>query len=85
MGKMTRGVQALERGGVAYTLHPYDMVDEGDSYGAAVAGALGVPMERLFKTLLATVDSMPVVAIVPVSGRLGMKELARGRAARGPR
>ncbi|HVR32739.1 MAG TPA: Cys-tRNA(Pro) deacylase [Acidimicrobiia bacterium] len=77
MGKMTRGVQILQSRGVAYTLHPYRVVDEGESYGAAVAGALGVPLERLFKTLLAAVDSKPVVAIVPVSGRLGMKELAR--------
>lgn len=77
MGKMTRGVQVLAGRGVAYTLHPYNVVEDGESYGAAVAGALGVPMERLFKTLLAAVDSKPVVAIVPVSGRLGMKELAR--------
>lgn len=77
MAKMTRGVQVLERAGVNFTLHPYTLSEGGDSYGEAVADALGVPSERLFKTLLATVDGTPVVAIVPVSGRLGMKALAR--------
>lgn len=77
MAKMTRGVQALERAGVDFALHSYTLDDEGDSYGEAVAATLGVPAERLFKTLLASVDSRPVVAIVPVSGRLGLKALAR--------
>ena len=74
---MTRGVLVLERAGVAFTLHPYTLAEEADSYGEAVADALGVPSEQLFKTLLAAVDGNPVVAIVPVSGRLGLKALAR--------
>ncbi|MEX2655369.1 MAG: Cys-tRNA(Pro) deacylase [Acidimicrobiia bacterium] len=82
MAKMTRGVQALEQAGVAFTLHPYTLAEEADNYGEAVAAALGVPSERLFKTLLAAVDGTPVVAIVPVSGRLGMKALARAAGAK---
>lgn len=74
---MTRGVQALERKGVDFQLHSYSLEDEGDSYGEAVARTLGVSPGRLFKTLLAAVDGDPVVAIVPVSGRLGLKPLAR--------
>jgi Cys-tRNA(Pro)/Cys-tRNA(Cys) deacylase len=74
---MTRGVQMLEKAGVAYSLHTYSTDVEGDSYGQAVARALGVGPGRLFKTLLAAVDGLPVVGIVPVSGRLGMKALAR--------
>ena len=78
---MTRGVQALDRAGISFTLHPYAIDDSADSYGEAVAAALEVSADRLFKTLLAAVDGRPVVAIVPVSGRLGLKALAR--AARG--
>lgn len=74
---MTRGVQALERAGAQFVLHAYSLEDEGDSYGEAVARTLDVAPERLFKTLLAAVDGRPVVAIVPVSGRLGLKALAR--------
>jgi Cys-tRNA(Pro)/Cys-tRNA(Cys) deacylase len=77
MAKMTRGVQVLERAGVSYTLHPYRLAGEADSYGEAVAHTLGVGTDRLFKTLLAKVDGDPVVAIVPVSRRLGLKALAR--------
>ena len=74
---MTRGVQALEQAGVEFVLHAYSLEEEGDSYGEAVARTLEVSPDRLFKTLLAAVDGRPVVAIVPVSGRLALKSLAR--------
>jgi Cys-tRNA(Pro)/Cys-tRNA(Cys) deacylase len=73
----TRGVQELERADVFFTLHSYEMETDADTYGEAVAATLGVGSDRLYKTLLATVDSRPVVAIVPVSGRLSLKALAR--------
>lgn len=78
MAKMTRGVQVLQQAGVSFTLHPYELDrDEGESYGEAVAATLAVGPDRLFKTLLAAVDGDPVVAIVPVAERLGLKALAR--------
>lgn len=68
----------LQRAGVSFTLHSYELDrDEGESYGEAVAAVLGVGSDRLFKTLLAAVDGDPVVAIVPVAERLGLKALAR--------
>ncbi len=73
----TRGVQELERAKVSFTLHSYELEADADTYGEAVAATLGVGSDRLYKTLLATVDSRPVVAIVPVSGRLSLKALAR--------
>ena len=73
----TRGVQELERAKVSFTLHSYELEADADTYGEAVAATLGVASDRLYKTLLATVDSRPVVAIVPVSGRLSLKALAR--------
>lgn len=73
----TRGVQELERANVSFTLHSYELKSDADTYGEAVAATLGVGSDRLCKTLLATVDSKPVVAIVPVSGRLSLKALAR--------
>lgn len=71
----------LQRAGVPYRLHPYEIErDEGESYGEAVAAALGVASDRLFKTLVAAVDGNPVVAIVPAGERLGLKALARAAA-----
>src|SRR4029453_2122503 len=61
---------------VAHTLHPYDVSPDAPNYGALVAEALGVPPERLFKTVIAEVDGALTVAVVPVTGDLDLKALA---------
>lgn len=66
----------LERSGIAFQIHEYVVECDDISYGEAVASAVGVSPDRLFKTLVATVDGTPVVAIVPVSGQLSLKKLA---------
>jgi Cys-tRNA(Pro)/Cys-tRNA(Cys) deacylase len=73
----TRAIELLQKRGVDFTVHEYEMGQSEVSYGEAVAAALGVEPERLFKTLVARVDERPVVAIVPVSGKLSLKKLAR--------
>jgi Cys-tRNA(Pro)/Cys-tRNA(Cys) deacylase len=77
MAKGTRAVQVLDRSGVRYQIHEYVVERDDISYGKAVALALGVSSNLIFKTLVATVDGSPVVAIVPVSGQLALKKLAR--------
>ena len=79
MAKVTRAVTALERAGVEFTVHTYELTgsDDETTYGEAVAAEVGVEPARLFKTLLVSVDGTPTVGIVPVSGRLSMKSLAR--------
>lgn len=77
MAKGTRAVEVLEQAGVAFTLHEYGEVAGDASYGEAVAAKLGLDPGRVFKTLVAEVDGAPTVAIVPVSGRLSLKKLAR--------
>jgi Cys-tRNA(Pro)/Cys-tRNA(Cys) deacylase len=62
---------------VAHRLHPYQVSPDAPNYGALVAEALGVPPERLFKTLIAEVDGALVVAVVPVTGDLDLKGLAQ--------
>ncbi len=73
----TPALAYLRRQKVDHVVHTYELSEDADSYGEAVAAELGVDPGRLFKTLVATVDSQPVVAIVPVSGRLSLKALAR--------
>ena len=77
----TPATVALTRAGVAFTLHEYDhdplAQERGGSYGLEAASALGLDPERVFKTLLADLDGALVVAVVPVSGRLDLKALAR--------
>ncbi|WP_200260874.1 Cys-tRNA(Pro) deacylase [Streptomyces sp. HSG2] len=72
----TPATSALTAAGVAYTLHAYDHDPAGASYGEEAAEALGVPAERVFKTLVADIDGTLTVAVVPVAGKLDMKALA---------
>lgn len=84
-GGGTPATVALDRAGVAYTLLPYDHDPRSVSYGLEAAEALGVDPARVYKTLLATLDPTTgsgqraelVVGIVPVSGQLDLKALAR--------
>lgn len=73
----TPAIAALNEAGVSFRLHEFAANPAERHYGQAAAVALGVEMERVFKTLIATVDDHDhVVGIVPVSGQLSLKELA---------
>jgi Cys-tRNA(Pro)/Cys-tRNA(Cys) deacylase len=56
---------ALERAGVAFTVHVYDYDPNADKVGLQAAEALGESPERVLKTLMALVDRKPVCVIVP--------------------
>jgi Cys-tRNA(Pro)/Cys-tRNA(Cys) deacylase len=74
---MTPAVRAAEAAGVEFTLHRYDHDPKADSFGLEAAEKLGVPPERVFKTLVAKVDGKQLVmAILPVADRLDLKKLA---------
>ena len=77
-GKGTPATVAATRAGITFTLHPYETAGDEThaSYGEAAAHALGVPYDRLFKTLVAEVDGNLTVAVVPVSATLDLKALA---------
>jgi Cys-tRNA(Pro) deacylase len=74
--KGTPATTTAARAGIEFTLHPYEADADDTSYGEAAADALGVPHERLFKTLLAEVDGNLTVAVVPVAGILDLKAMA---------
>lgn len=76
MATGTPATVLLTRAGVAFTLHPYPHDPRADAFGDEASTALGVPPERIFKTLIATVDGALVCAVVPVAGRLDLKALA---------
>lgn len=72
----TPALAALTAAGIPFTARPY-LHDAGvSSYGLEAATALGVQRERVFKTLMASVDGSLVAAVVPVSGSLDLKALA---------
>ena len=64
-------------------VHPYALPerhgrarDDRPNYGVEAATALGIEPERVFKTLVAAVDSALVLAVVPVDRELDLKRLA---------
>jgi Cys-tRNA(Pro)/Cys-tRNA(Cys) deacylase len=75
-GHGTPATSLLTRLKIAYTVHEYAAEAEPASYGLAASAALGVPPERLLKTLVAEVDGRLTVAVVPVAGNLDLKALA---------
>ena len=72
----TRATQQLARLGVKHAVHRYEHDPRHPSYGQEASEALGVPPERVFKTLIADVDGTLTVAVVPVAGTLDLKALA---------
>jgi Cys-tRNA(Pro)/Cys-tRNA(Cys) deacylase len=73
----TPATLALSAAGIAFTLHEYEHDPRAGSFGREAAEALGLDPARVFKTLMATVDRRLAVGIVPVSGQLDLKALAR--------
>src|SRR4249919_402552 len=72
----TPAIAALLRAEVEHTLHPYHHDPGTTAFGDEVVTALGWDPQRVFKTLVASVDGALVVGIVPVAAQLDMKALA---------
>ena len=83
MAKKARGAGgtpatvALSAAGIAFEVRAYEHDPRAASYGLEAAEALDVDPARVFKTLLASLDGSLVVGIVPVTGQLDLKGLAR--------
>lgn len=73
----TPATTALVAAGIAFTPHSYHHDPRAESYGLEAATELGVEPERVYKTLMVDVDGELVVAVVPVSGQLDLKAIAR--------
>lgn len=62
--------------GISFTVHEYQHETSERSFGLEAADKLGLDRDRVFKTLVASVDGQLAVAVVPVSGSLDLKALA---------
>lgn len=75
---MTPAVALLNRAKIDFRLHEYSHESSHPSYGLEAAEKLQVSPDRVFKTLVASADNPAfVVAMVPVSSTLNLKQLAR--------
>lgn len=73
----TNAARLLDKMGIPYELRDYE-VDPDDVSAQAVARKVGMPLEQVFKTLVARGDRTGVLlAVVPGSGELDLKALAK--------
>ena len=74
---MTPAIRLLEQRKVDHEILSYRHDPRSGPYGEEAARLLGLDPETVFKTLVALLDGRPVLAMVPVSGQLDLKALAR--------
>ncbi len=80
---MTPAINAARKAKIAYTIHEYRHDPAAASYGLEAAEKLGVPADRVFKTLVVCLEDRELaVAVVPVSSMLNMKLFARAAGAK---
>jgi Cys-tRNA(Pro)/Cys-tRNA(Cys) deacylase len=76
MSKTTTATLALQKAGVPFETATYEYDPGAERVGLQAAEALGVPPDRVLKTLMAEVDGKPVCVIVPSNHEVSMKKLA---------
>ncbi len=77
---MTPAIKVAKIAKIEYLIHEYHHDNNVDSYGEEAAQALGVNSQQVFKTLLISAPDLKdkmAVGIVPVSGQLDLKAIAR--------
>ena len=73
----TPALVVLDREAVWYRLHEYELDPRADSYGLEAAEKLGIPPERVFKTLVVAVDGGYAFALLPVDARLDTRAVGK--------
>lgn len=80
---MTPAITAAKRAKIKFDIHQYTHDPAVTAFGAEAAEKLGVSEDRVFKTLVVTLDGRDLaVGIVPVSSMLNMKQMAKAAGAK---
>ncbi len=75
---MTPGIHVAKQARIAFRVHGYAHDSSAESYGLEAAEKMGVPGERVFKTLVVSLDGKELaVGVVPVLSKLSMKLIAK--------
>ncbi len=77
MSKTTQATLVLKRAGIAFTPYEYDYHADARHIGLFAAKALGFAPERVFKTLMLSVDGKSACAVIPSDRELSMKKAAQ--------
>ncbi len=75
-GPITQATRALDAAQISYTPHSYTHDAAMHEFGTEASAKLGIDPDRVFKTLVTVVDGALAVGVVPVSGKLNLKNMA---------
>src|SRR5512138_2670765 len=82
MAKSTPATVALQKAGVAFTLHEYAYDPHAERIGLQAADALGIDPARLLKTLMARAGGEIVCVLVASDREISLKRLAAAAGAK---
>ncbi|MEJ2610754.1 MAG: Cys-tRNA(Pro) deacylase [Candidatus Thiodiazotropha sp.] len=75
---MTPAVDVAKKAGITFTTHAYEHDPQHPSFGEEAAEKLGLQAQRVFKTLVVSIDGKGLaVGVVPVSSKLDLKAMAK--------
>ncbi|MBJ7473039.1 MAG: aminoacyl-tRNA deacylase [Solirubrobacteraceae bacterium] len=75
--KATQATRVAQQAKVAFTLHEYEHDPGAASYALEAVELLGLPAERVFKTLVVLRDGKPAVCVIPASDTLDLRALGK--------
>lgn len=74
---MTPAINELKKNKIPFTLHKYKHDPKVNNYGLEAANKLGLDENKVFKTLLAQLNTSEfIVCMIPVNKSLNLKEVA---------
>ncbi len=74
---MTPAINSARKAKIKFTIHPYEHDQSAGSYGEEAADKLNISGERVFKTLIVSLeDNELAAAVLPVSKKLNLKSFA---------
>ncbi len=80
---MTPAINKAKKAKIKFNIHEYEHDSNAESYGIEAADKMGVSILQVFKTLVVCLDQKNfAVGLVPVSGMLNMKRIAKASGAK---
>jgi Cys-tRNA(Pro)/Cys-tRNA(Cys) deacylase len=80
---MTPAIDAARKAKITHRVHSYIHDPASESYGLEAVEKLGLPADRVFKTLVVSTDTRElIVGVLPVACMLSLKRLAKAAGAK---
>jgi len=80
---MTPAIKTAKKNKISHQIHEYSHDATSESYGLEAAEKMGVPVQRVFKTLVVVLGNKELaVGVLPVSFQLSMKLIAKALGAK---